>query len=446
MTQLRGYFKDKTVAELSRQVRNQETSCVQLTQAALDAIHQLNPVINAFVSLHAGEALQTAQLLDREIAEGIYRGPLHGIPIAIKDNIDTQGTLTTYGSHLFRHQRPTADARCVAQLRQAGAVVVGKTLTSEFALGPTGEFSFQGPSHNPHDLNRVTGGSSAGSAAAVAAGMVPIAIGTDTAGSIRIPASFCGVVGFKPSHGRISLEGIYPVSGTLDHIGPLAQCVEDIAMLLEVLSASPIGRMQPTDKPRVAWVDPRSIHDVDDRVLAGCLARFHAIFDAGRSTVDIDALIPTAQSAFKTILLAEAYAVHSVYLQDESSHFSRELRERLAPGEAIRAWQYLNALENRKLLQGQVTKLFETVDLLVMPSTAILPPPFGLKTVNINRVEHPIREAINGLTSIWSLLGLPAISIPACIVDGLPCGLQIVAGPNQDEKLLAWLAALNIQV
>ncbi len=242
MAQPHGFFQGKTVAELSRQVRNQEVRCVQLTQAALDAIHQQNPAINAFVSLNVAEALHTAQLLDREIDEGQYRGPLHGIPIAIKDNIDTRGMPTTYGSHLFQNHWPTTDARCVALLRAAGAVVVGKTLTSEFALGPTGEFSFQGPSHNPHDLNRVTGGSSAGSAAAVAGGMVPIAIGTDTAGSIRIPASFCGVVGFKPSYGRISLEGVYPVSATLDHVGPLAQCVEDIAILLEVLSGCEPGR------------------------------------------------------------------------------------------------------------------------------------------------------------------------------------------------------------
>lgn len=442
MTQPRGYFQGKTVVELSRQVRNQQTSCVQLTQAALDAIHQLNPVINAFVSLHADEALRTALLLDREIVEGKYRGPLHGIPIAIKDNIDTQCTPTTYGSHLFQNHRPAADARCVALLRQAGAVIVGKTLTSEFALGPTGEFSFQGSAYNPHAPTRVTGGSSAGSAAAVAAGMVPIAMGTDTAGSIRIPASFCGVVGFKPSYGRISLEGIYPVSATLDHVGPLAQCVEDIAIMLEVLGVSSIGRAKPTHAPRVAWVAPEVIHAVDDRVLACCLARLRTLFDARHSSEGIEALVPSLQSAFKTILLAEAYAVHSAYLQDENSRFSPELKERLTPGETIRAWQYLNALESRRLLQDQVGKLFETVDLLVMPCTAILPPPFGLKTVNINGIEYPVREAINGLTSVWNLLGLPAISIPAGTVDGLPCGLQIVAGPSQDETLLAWVRAL----
>lgn len=444
MTQLRGYFQGKTIVELSRQVRNQEISCVQLTQAALDAIHQLNPATNAFVSLHADEALRTAQLLDKEIAEGKCRGPLHGIPVAIKDNIDTQGTLTTYGSHLFQNHRPTADARCVATLRQAGAVVVGKTLTSEFALGPTGEFSFQGPSYNPHDPARVTGGSSAGSAGAVAAGMVPIAIGTDTAGSIRIPASFCGVVGFKPSYGRISLEGIYPVSATLDHVGLLAQCVEDIGILLEVLNASSIDTARSTHAPRVAWVGPGLIHDVDERVLTCCLARFHTLFDTECNCEGIEALIPIIKSAFKTILLAEAYAVHNAYLLDENSRFSHELKERLTPGADIRAWQYLNALESRKLLQGQVENLFETVDLLVMPSTAILPPSFGLKTVNINGAEHPIREAVNGLTSVWNLLGLPAISIPAGTVDGLPCGLQVVAGPNQDEQLLAWLAAMQI--
>lgn len=444
MAQPHGFFQGKTVAELSRQVRNQEVRCVQLTQAALDAIHQLNPAINAFVSLNVAEALHTAQLLDREIDEGQYRGPLHGIPIAIKDNIDTRGMPTTYGSHLFQNHWPTADARCVAQLRTAGAVVVGKTLTNEFALGPTGEFSFQGPSHNPHDLNRVTGGSSAGSAAAVAGGMVPIAIGTDTAGSIRIPASFCGVVGFKPSYGRISLEGVYPVSATLDHVGPLAQCVEDIAILLEVLSVSPISCVKPADKPRAVWVDPKAIHDVDERVLACCRARFHAIFGTEQRAVDFEALIPAVQSAFKTILLAEAYAVHSAYLEDEGSHFSSELRTRLASGKAISAWQYLNALGSRKLLQSQVAELFKATDLLVMPSTAITPPRFGLKRVTVNGVEHPIREAINGLTSVWNLLGLPAINVPAGTVDGLPCGLQIIAGPNQDEKLLAWLAALQV--
>ena len=443
MNQPRGYFHCKTVAELSRQVRNKEVSCLQLAQESLNAISRLNPTFNAFVSIHAEEALSTARLLDQELAVGKYRGPLHGIPIAIKDNIDTGGTPTTYGSHLFQNHEPEADADCVALLREAGAVVVGKTLTSEFALGPTGEFSFQGGARNPYDPSRVTGGSSAGSAAAVGAGLVPISIGTDTAGSIRIPASFCGVVGFKPSHGRVSVSGVYPVSATLDHVGSFAQTVEDIVTVMDALGLPSI-KVGVIDAPRVAWIDPAPFITPDDQVLERCTTRYRELFKQRCKPVELGQLIPQVQAALKTILLAEAYAVHSNYLQDENSIFSAELKDRLGHGEAIRAWQYLNALEHRRSLQAQFAELFESVDLLVMPSTAVVAPSFGLKVVDINGVAHPIREAINGLTSPWNLLGLPAISIPAGIVRGLPCGLQIIAGPNHDEKLLSWLADLKV--
>lgn len=436
MTIHRGFFATTTLQELADAVRSGELTSTALVDHSLTAIETLNPQINAFVHVSADAARQEALKLDAELAAGKWRGPLHGIPVAIKDNIDTADQPTTYGSHLFQHHRPELDAGCVRLLREAGAIVVGKTLTSEFALGPTGEYSFQGGSHNPYNLERVCGGSSAGSAAAVAAGMVPVAIGTDTAGSIRIPAAFCGVVGFKPSYGLVAIDGVYPVSSTLDHIGPIANTISDIDIVMRALSPQ-LAEQVELAPVQLGWLDGTPLLDVDQRVSEICQQAAIQLFKTPPRAVDgMAELAAQIKSATRTILLNEAYAVHRHFLENTSSTFSAELRDRLSAGADIREEDYLQALQLREKLQRAAQELFSEANVIAMPTTAIVAPSFGLKTVKINGIEHPAREAVNSLTSVWNLLGFPVLSIPAGMFEGLPCGLQLIAQPGRDQWLL----------
>ncbi len=242
-----GPFHGQSVVTLAKDLRAGTLTCVQMTQAALDSIERLNPTLNAFVHVDAAVALAQARKADALLAQGIDLGPLHGIPVAIKDNIDTFDHVTTYGSAHFAGFRPSRDALCVQRLREAGAVILGKTLTHEFAYGPTGDRSLQGAARNPWDATCITGGSSAGSAAAVASGMVPLALGTDTGGSIRIPAALCGAVGFKPSFASVPLDGVFPLSRSLDHVGPIANHVEDRARCMKCWQG-----VHASNRPRIA--------------------------------------------------------------------------------------------------------------------------------------------------------------------------------------------------
>lgn len=440
-----GFFRGRSLDSLAQSLRTGHLTSEVLVTHAFEAITALDPQLNAFVHVSQVEALKQARALDAEAARGQYRSPLHGLPVAIKDNIDTATHPTTYGSHLFIDHRPCADAECVRALRNAGAVIIGKTLTSEFALGPTGEFSYQGGSRNPHDISRVTGGSSAGSAAAVAAGMVPFALGTDTAGSIRIPASFCGVAGFKPSYGSFSMSGIYPVASSLDHIGIIANSAEDILTVTECLNIPTAKAAPHTANERATWLDCEGLIDIDDRVQAACLQKANDWWGASLSfdSNRLSTLTGDIKAAFKTLLLAEAYAVHRNHLEDTAIDFSAEIRERLSSGQNILAWEYLNAKRAQGQLQQLTDALFATTDLIVMPTTAITAPQTGVQTINIQHHQYPAREAINSLTAIWNLLGCPALSLPIAEIDGMPCGLQLVAAPGRDLQLLAIAAGLE---
>jgi aspartyl-tRNA(Asn)/glutamyl-tRNA(Gln) amidotransferase subunit A len=250
-----GPFSGRSVSEMGGDLRSGRTSALELAEQALEAAHTYGPALNCYTAIDDPGALQAARSADRELASGRDRGPLHGIPVGVKDIIAVAGLPAAMGSQHFANHTPTADAAVVGSLRRAGAVIIGKTHAHEFAFGPTGDRALTGPARNPHDRGRVTGGSSSGSAAAVAAGLLPLALGTDTAGSVRIPAALCGTVGLRPSSGTVSCEGVFPLSRTLDVVGPLAATAADTAAAWWALSGRPdhTGNLQPRWNP--AWTE-----------------------------------------------------------------------------------------------------------------------------------------------------------------------------------------------
>ena len=436
-----GYFFGRSVVELAERLRDGSLTSVELTQAALDSIERLNPTLNAFVQVDAPVALAQARKADDLLAQGQDLGPLHGIPVAVKDNIDTLDYVSTYGSAHFEGFRPRRDAVCVQRLREAGAVIVGKTLTHEFAYGPTGDRSLQGAARNPWDPDCITGGSSAGSAAAVASGMVPLALGTDTGGSIRIPAALCGVVGFKPSYAAVPLEGVFPLSSSLDHAGPIANSVEDARLLFEVLSGKACAATATEPRAvRVGWIRSGSFGPVDAEVDQQVYQAAKQVF--GDTLHEVTELAAMAAGMKETLLMlqrAEAYDVHAERMQEAPQLFDQEVRERLELSQDARGWQYIRAQRGQQQYQAQMARLFEDYDLLVSPSVPIIAPAVNARETLVDEQLIDVRAAVLSYTSPWNLTGLPAISLPAGQVRGLPVGLQVIAAAGEDERLLQWL-------
>ncbi|WP_213938060.1 amidase [Pseudomonas sp. dw_612] len=437
-----GYFFGVSVVDLGKRLRKNELTSVQLTQAALDSIGRLNPLLNAFVHVNREGALAQARQADQALASGADAGPLHGIPVAIKDNIDTFDMPTTYGSAHFAKHRPPIDARCVARLREAGAVILGKTLTHEFAYGPTGDRSLQGAAHNPWNLQCMTGGSSAGSAAAVAAGLVPLAVGTDTGGSIRIPSALCGTVGFKPSFDAVSVEGVFALSSSLDHVGPIANHVEDAALLFQVLSGqAPMPSGQVRSALRLGWIDGHAFCGVDPRIESQVRRIAGERFAQELKPVNgFEQLVPDLRATLIALQRAEAYAVHAERMKEHPGLFEQEVRERLELSAQVRGWEYVRALQTQLTLKRRMAELFEHYDLLVMPTLPVTAPLLDQREIEIAGQSITVRDALLSLTSAWNVTGLPAISIPAGRVAGLPVGLQVIAPAQQDAWLLGVVA------
>lgn len=438
-----GFFRGRGIAELQHAMDAGGLTAQDLVRHAGAAIERLNPQINAFVHVDIAAALATARERDAERAQGKTRGPLHGIPVAIKDNVDTADMPTTMGAAHFLGHRPQADARCVALLREAGAIIVGKTLTHEFAYGPTGDRSVQGAARNPWRTSQITGGSSAGSAAAVASGMVPVALGTDTGGSVRVPSALCGLVGFKPTHGRVSDAGVFPLSPTLEDPGVLANSVEDAQLFMHALSGGaivPAAATAGAERPRVAWV-PNAPFAIDVAAVTAC-ARAAAERLAGgalREAPEVTRHARTLQGALGAIQRAEAYEVHAERIEDQPEKFDPEVLERLRASRGVLGWEYVRALKDRARLQAEFARLFQEVDVLALPTVAITAPALQQRIV-AGPGSATVRETLLGLTNPWNVLGLPAITLPAGWVDGLPVGLQLVAAAGADEALLALAA------
>ncbi|MCM8563766.1 amidase [Pseudomonas shahriarae] len=441
-----GYFCGQSIITLAARLRAGSVTSVELTQAALDSIERLNPRLNAFVQVDACVALAQARKADALLAQGLDLGPLHGMPVAVKDNIDTFDYITTYGSAHFEGFQPDRDALCVQRVREAGAVIIGKTLTHEFAYGPTGDRSLQGAARNPWDARCITGGSSAGSAAAVASGMVPLALGTDTGGSIRIPSALCGTVGFKPSFACVPVDGVFPLSSSLDHVGPIANHVEDARLLFEVLAGragTPATHPQPL---RVGWMTCPSFGPVDADVHQQVYGAAQQLFgDALQETDELHHLAAGMKDTLLTLQRAEAFEVHAERMRDAPHKFEQEVRERLEVSEEVRGWQYIRAQASQARYKAAMARLFEQYDLLVSPSVPITATEVNARKVRVGEQDIDVRAAVLSYTSAWNLTGLPALSLPVGHVRGMPVGLQVIGAAGADDRLLQVMSRLFVR-
>ena len=438
-----------TALEAAAAVRERRISAVELTRECLRAIDQRNPELNAFITVTAEAALRQAEALDRELAQGVVRGPLHGIPIAHKDLFQTAGVRTTSGSKLFADFVPACNAAAVDAFERAGAVMVGKTNLHELAYGITSENPHFGTVRNPHDPTRSPGGSSGGAGVAIAAGMALIATGTDTGGSVRIPASWCGVVGFKPTYNRVSRAGVQALGFTLDHVGPLAQTVADVALATRAMCG-----LAPPDFERASLRGARigipvnfCFDVVDPEVKTAVLDAARRCGAEGAELIDVcvpdwDAL----NVAARVILLAEASAAYGPYLSRRDA-FGEDVLRLLDQGRMVPAVDYVNAQRLRTIFRAEFARLFEAVDVLLTPTTPITASRIGQRSIQLDGATYDTRLLATRLMRGVNLVGLPAISLP-CGHDtaGLPIGLQLIGPAAHDARLLEIALAVERQI
>jgi len=431
------------IAELGQAWRRRKISAAQLAADALRRIHEGNATVNAFALVDEPGAHEAARRADQELASGIDRGPLHGIPVAVKDLIDVAGLPTTCGSATSFGAMAARDADVITRLRNHGAVIVGKTTLHEFAYGATGDRSVHGPSRNPHDPRRMSGGSSGGSAAAVASGMIPLALGTDTAGSVRIPAALCGVVGFKPAYDAIPGAGVYPLAPTLDHVGLFANSAEDALLGYQALTGQPVSQLPGDSRAiTIGWIRARDIATCDPRIESlahGLLARAGFTPETVRGWNRHQTLF----DVFTTLQSREAYEVHQHHLNDDRELIDPEVLARLENGADVSAASYQQADEARGELRATVRDLLRTYDLLALPTVPVVAPPVGARRVHADGTELEVRSALLSLTSPWNVTGVPAISIPAGQCDGLPVGIQLITAPGRERLLFTAAQALE---
>jgi aspartyl-tRNA(Asn)/glutamyl-tRNA(Gln) amidotransferase subunit A len=430
-----------TIDDLARQLRSGRTTSVEATEACLRAIEARDGELNAFILVMADEARQRAHDADAELAAGQDRGPLHGVPISLKDLFDVRGKATTAASNVRRHDIAPYDAPSVVQMRQAGAVIIGKTNLHEFAFGTTNEDSAFGPSRHPVDSTRSPGGSSGGSAVSVATGMAFASLGTDTGGSIRIPSSVCGLVGLKPTAGEISSDGVVPLSQTLDHVGPLARTVTDAWYLHQALMGRTMPRaLAATPPAHVRIAIPRRYFC--DLLQADVRAAFERtvslLASAGARINEID--IPHADviaAIYLQIVFSEAAAYHAATLESMPDAYSPPVRLRLEMARYVLAEDYLRAMTGRAALRREVDAALAWHDALVLPTLPIAAPVLGEPMADIDGTPYPVRNVMLRLTQLFNITGHPALSLPCgTTVDGLPVGLQLVGRRHETDALM----------
>jgi len=429
---------------LAARLRDGSTDPVALTEQSLVAIDASQPVINAFVTVDHDGARKAAAMARDELSAGTDRGPLHGIPVAVKDIIDTAGLTTTMGSRHFAGHLPDRDAEVVARLRAAGAVIVGKTTTHEFAYGPTGDRAASGPGRNPRDPSRMAGGSSAGSAAAVAAGLVALAVGTDTGGSVRIPAALCGIVGIRPSYGRIPVDGVFPLSGSLDSVGPMAADVAGTAIGWQVLAGEAVTPLDGVDLSSLRIGVPADA--CFDRLDGPVRAAFDAFIERLRGAQIESVSVPDAEElmdVYRIVQSFEAVSVHRERLATAPDLFDAEVVARLQVAAQIPQADYERALTRLAEVRAHAASRFAGLDLLALTTVPILAPPIGARDTDIGGGWTSPRDALLSHNTPFSVLGLPAISIPLPGSGPLLVGAQLVGPPGGDLRLLAAATAIE---
>lgn len=439
-----------TISEITARVARGQLTSEKLTEECLARIQALNPTLNAFITVTADAALEQARHADKEIAAGRHLGPLHGIPISLKDLIDQKGVTTTAGSLVRKDCVATEDAVVTERLRDAGCVFVGKTNLHEFAFGTTSEDSGFGPVINPHGTNRSPGGSSGGSAAAVASGMCLGSIGTDTGGSIRIPAAACGIVGLKPEWGQISASGVVPLSRQFDHVGPLAPSVADAWLLYsamlpadnqigDTLSAASLKGLT------LGTVGGYFFDRIDEDVERGVLTAIDRLRAGGALTTERSiAHINDVVTVYLHLSFADAAAYHATTLESRPGDYTRPVRLRLEMARYVLAEDYVRAAKGKAVIANDVDRALDGVDALVVPALAIPAPPIGAATMPVKGGSDAVRTLMLRCTQPFNVSGHPAISIPCGRTrDGMPIGLQLVGHKGRTPALVQ--AALAVE-
>jgi len=431
-----------TLLAASRAIQAKQISPLELTQICLQRIEAINPQINAFITLTAENALAEARAATEEIARGNFRGALHGIPLAIKDLFDERGVATTAGSPLLKDNIATEDAFVVKQLRETGAIFLGKLNMHEWALGVTGVNPHFGTCRNPWNTDYITGGSSSGSGAALAAGLCYGALGSDTGGSIRIPSSLCGIVGLKPTYGRVSVRGVIPLAWSLDHAGPMARCVDDVAALFKVIDVLDVSDpystrtsnfQPPTSNFRIGIPDDYFFNDLHPATEAAYRAAIKTLSEIGFELRDV-ALPGFEQSekASSKILLAEAAAYHLDHIEQHADQIGEDVLTRFKWGLEVTGVEYALARRTQVEWRHKIEQLFESIDALVLPAT-----PFPATRIDESDPVALSRGNLTRFTRMFNLTGHPAIVLPCGQTsDGLPIGLQFVGGRWQEDKII----------
>lgn len=425
-----------TLSQAAEKIKSGALSPVELLNACFEQIEKYDNPIKAWVTIHKPNVLKAAQACEEEIAQGNYRGPLHGIPIGIKDIIYTKGVQTQGGSKFLENFVPDFDATVVTKLKNAGAIILGKTATTEYA-------SFDpAPTHNPYNLDHTPGGSSSGSAAAVAARMCPAALGSQTGGSISRPAAYCGLVGLKPTYGRVSVYGVLPLSFSLDHIGPLTRSVEDAALVFQTISGfdpcDPLSTNQPVpdcitavktplEKPPRIGLIRSYFEDHADGAMRGATELAIEAFKAGHAEVR-EIVLPKSfkkvHNKHRLIMYAEGAAYHAERYEKNASKFGPNIRELIQEGMLLPAVVYADARQHQLTFRAAMRSVFENVDVLITPATPT-PAPKGLSSTGDPAFNAP-----------WSHAGLPTVVLPVTLSDGLPCGIQLIGPEWREDRLL----------
>ncbi|QOY91177.1 amidase [Paludibaculum fermentans] len=450
-----------TALEAAAALRARKISSVELTVQCLAQIEKLNPTLNAFITVTANTALAEARKADEELAQGMDRGPLHGIPIAHKDLLCTNGVRTTSGSKVFSSYIPNFDAAVVERWREAGAVMLGKTGLHEHAYGITSTNPHFGAIRNPWNPECIPGGSSGGSAVAVATGMALLATGSDTGGSIRVPASYCGIAGIKATFGRVSKFGALPLGFTLDHMGPLGRTVRDVAVALQAMAgydkrdSTTVDRPVPDYLPPVGEISLKGVkigmplnffyEKLDPQVDNAVHFMAYTAQDLGAELVDVR--VPDGRqlnTVAQVTLLAEAASVHEPYIRKQRASYGEDVRTLIDMGRVLPATDYLQAQRLRKRMLGVYQNILKSVDCLLVPSTAIFAPKIGQTEIEIAGAMEDTRLASTKLVRGFNALGLPVVALPAGFSNaGLPVGCQLVGRAWGEQSLLRIAAALE---
>ena len=441
-----------SIEQAGRLLRRREISPVELTEACLARIERLNPHLNAFLTVLSDSARQQARAAERELRRKRWRGPLHGIPVALKDNFWTHGVRTTAGSKILGGFVPDRDSRVARQLARAGAILLGKTNMHEFAYGITSENPHYGPVHNPWAHERISGGSSGGSAVSVGVGMAFASVGTDTGGSIRIPAALCGIVGLKPTFGLVSLEGVVPLAPSFDHAGPLARTVGDACIMLEILAEGyrpsaerPNHRTLRRHRPRrfrLGWPQQYFFERLDTEVRSLVEAGVNQLASLGARVEPVS--LPRLERSLDdatNLIVAEASYYHESqgYYPTRAAEYGDDVRGHLQWGHDLLAVNYLRSLAGRREVEEDFDRIFGEVDVIVAPTSPIPAPPIGATDIRVaGERETTLRAELLRMTRPANLTGLPALSIPCGFTrDGLPVGMQLIGPRWSEARLLA---------